>query len=403
MMEWLPAVLGFLIGAVLAWAIATARSKARSAAAEAREQEVRQQFQSRDTELHDVREKLADSERTRVAAETLAGDTERNLLQQRVLLEEARNKLGETFRSLVHPLEEALSGYQRATSGELGSVAEQLRGVAQAEGKLQAETARLVNALRSHQARGRWGEITLRRIVELAGMSSYCDFSEQESVSTEDGRLRPDMIVKLPADRVVVVDSKVPLEGYLDALEAVTEEEREAALTRHVAQVNQHIARLAAKEYWSQFSASSEFVVLFIPNDSFLAAAAERDRNLLETALAKRIVIATPATLFALLRAIEYGWRQAKLADNAQRISELGQELYDRLATWAEHLNKVGAALRDAMESYNAAVGSLEMRVFPAARKFKELGAGGKREIEELESIEQAPRPLTAPEREERP
>jgi len=223
-------------------------------------------------------------------------------------------------------------------------------------------------------------------------MSVHCDFVEQESVATDGGYLRPDMVVKLPAGREVVVDSKVPLGAFLEALEARTDEERDAALLRHVSQVNQHVANLASKEYWAQFKAAPEFVVLFIPNDSFLAAAAERDPSLVESALAKGVMIATATTLIALLRAIAYGWRQELVAESAQRISALGQELSDRMGTIAEHLGRVGAGIGKAVEAYNAAVGSFETRVLPAARKFKVLGAGGKKEIEELEPVEQSPR-----------
>ncbi|MCZ7626912.1 MAG: DNA recombination protein RmuC [Candidatus Methylomirabilis sp.] len=204
------------------------------------------------------------------------------------------------------------------------------------------------------------------------------------------------MVVKLPAGREVVVDSKVPLGGFLEALEAKTDEDREGALVKHAAQVRQHVTKLASKEYWDQFAAAPEFVVLFIPNDSFLAAAAEKDPALVESALSKKVVIATPTTFIALLRAIAYGWRQEQLTENAQRISALGQELSDRMGTLAEHLIRVGGAMGKAVDSYNAAVASLETRVFSTARKFQTLGAVGKKEIQELQPIDQKPRALTA-------
>ena len=305
---------------------------------------------------------------------------------------------------LIQPLTETLSAYQKESKEledkrlrEMSAVGEQLRGLMAAQTTLQSETAKLVNALRSPQVRGRWGEITLRKTAELAGMSAHCDFVEQESVTTDEGRLRPDMVVKLPAGREVVVDSKVPLGGFLEALEAKTDEEREVALAKHARQVNQHITKLASKEYWDQFTAAAEFVVLFIPNDSFLAAATEKDPSLVESAMTKKVVIATPTTFIALLRAIAYGWRQELVAESAQRISALGQELSDRMGTLAEHLIKVGGAIGKAVESYNAAVGSFESRILPSARKFRILGAGGKKEIEELEPIDQMPRSLTAP------
>jgi DNA recombination protein RmuC len=269
--------------------------------------------------------------------------------------------------------------------------------VAETEAALRTETSKLVTALQSHRVRGRWGEITLRRTAELAGMSSFCDFAEQERGETEDSRLRPDMIVKLPSGRSIVVDSKAPLDAFLDAMDASTEQEREAALQRYAAQVRAHVTQLASKEYWAQFPSAPEFVVLFIPNDSFLGAAAERDRGLIESALGKGVVFATPTTLFALLFAVERGWRQDQMSQNAERVSELGQELYDRMATLVDHLNKVGGSLGKAVESYNAAVGTFESRIFPSARKFKELGAGGKKEIEELPIIDEAVRTAQIP------
>jgi DNA recombination protein RmuC len=223
-------------------------------------------------------------------------------------------------------------------------------------------------------------------------MSAYCDFHEQESVSTETGRLRPDMVVKLPAGRDVVVDSKVPLSAFLDSLETNTDESRATALKRHSDQVKTHIRQLASKEYWDQFPAAPEFVVLFIPNDSFLAAAAEQDPSLIESALTQKVVIATPTTFIALLRAIAYGWRQEQVAEGAQRISLLGQELAERMGTMAEHFSKVGHALGRAVESYNSTVASLENRILPSARKFQQLGVNPRKDIPDLQPVEQSPR-----------
>jgi DNA recombination protein RmuC len=281
----------------------------------------------------------------------------------------------EAIQALVKPVQDTLQTYQEVTTGleerrqkEMGSLGEQLRTVASTQSQLQAETNRLVNALKSPQVRGRWGEIALRKTAELAGMAAYCDFCEQESVSTEDGWRRPDMIVKLPTERNVIVDSKVPLGGFLEALEAHTDEQRLACMEKHARQVAGHIAKLAAKEYWTQFSNSPEFVVLFIPNDSFLAAAAEQDPELVETALEKKVVLATPTTFVALLRAIEFGWKQRIAVENAERIRNLGQEFSDRFAVLVEHLTKVGSSLGKAIESYNSAVASFEGRILPAGR-----------------------------------
>jgi DNA recombination protein RmuC len=457
MPEFMPYMIGLFIGAVIAWLLCAARAKAslgttlrgqesRTAAAEARAEEIRQQLVSARHDFETVRDRLREAEIARAAADTRAIQTEKHLAEQRKLLEEAKVKLGDTFKSLaadalagnnqgfltlaeakfraltdhassdldvrrkeierlVQPLADSLSAYHKETKEleekrlkDLTVLGEQLRFLALAHTSLQTETAKLVNALKSPQIRGRWGEIALRKTAELAGMSPHCDFLEQESVTTETGRLRPDMVVKLPAGREVVVDSKVPLGGFLEALEAKTDEEREAALIKHAGHVNQHVAKLASKDYWDQFPSAPEFVVLFIPNDSFFAAAAEKDPSLVESALTKKIVIATPTTFIALLRAIAYGWRQERVAESAQRISNLGQELYDRMGTLAEHLLKIGGSLSKAVDSYNMAVGSLECRIFPSARKFKILGAGTKKEIDELQSIDQRPRGLTFPE-----
>jgi DNA recombination protein RmuC len=431
MMEWALALAAFLAGGALAWVLSAARAKARSAGAEAREAELRAQLVSAKEEITALAARLTQAETSRAAAETRAAETEKNLAGEKALLEEAKAKLAETFKSLaadalagnntgflvlaeekfrklqedaagalaqlVTPLRETLAAYQQESQElerrrllELGSVGDQLRS-------LQTETARLVNALRSPQARGRWGEMTLRRVAELAGMSVHCDFTEQETAAGE-GRLRPDMIVRLPAGRVIVVDSKVPLDGFLDAMGALSDEDREAALARYTAQVNRHVSSLSSKEYWEQFPAAPEFVVLFMPNDTFFGVAAERDPGLLQTALTRKVVIATPSTFIALLLAVAYGWRQEKLAESAQKISNLGQELYERMAMVAEHFDKVGGALGKAVESYNEAVGSLERRVLPCLRRFKDLGAGGKREIAELEPVDQGVRSFSAPE-----
>ncbi len=455
MTEWMILLVGLAIGAGLGWAISAVRSKAgvgsmlrdqetRTAAAEARVEEVRQQLAAARHDFETLREDLRKTEAARVAADTRVIETERNLAEQRSLLDEAKTRLSDAFKSLaadalagnntgflilaeekfkalkdeaavdletrrkaietmVQPLSDTLSAYQLETKAledkrlrEYSTVGEQLRAVALGQATLQGETAKLVNALRSPQVRGRWGEIALRKTAELAGMSPHCDFVEQESVTTEEGRFRPDMVVKLPAGREVVVDSKVPLGGFLEALESKTDEDRERALLKHAAQVNQHVVKLASKEYWDQFAAAPEFVVLFIPNDSFLAAAAEKDPTLVESAISKKVVIATPTTFIALLRAIAYGWRQELVAESAQRICALGQELADRMGTLADHLIRVGGAIGKAVESYNGAVASFESRVLPSARKFQALGAGGKKEIQELQAIDQKPRALTA-------
>jgi DNA recombination protein RmuC len=249
-----------------------------------------------------------------------------------------------------------------------------------------------VNALRAPQVRGRWGEIALRKTAELAGMTKYCDFDEQQTVGADGERLRPDMVVRLPAGREIVVDAKVALSAYLEAVEARTGEEREACLARHGQQVRAHVKRLASKEYWSQFPRAPEFVVLFIPGEAFFAAAAERDPELLQAALANHVLIATPTTFIGLLLTAAYGWRQEQVAENAERISALGRQVHERLHVLIEHLARVGKALDASVEAYNKAVGSLETRVLPAARRFTELDAAIPKGIPVLEPISHAAR-----------
>jgi DNA recombination protein RmuC len=442
MMSFLIFLSGVLLGAIVAWAISTRSAGSKVAAADARVEELRKQVEAASKGFEGIRHRLEEAEAAKVEDETKVLEAEKYIAEEKALLEDAKTKLSDTFNSLasaalannnkgfltlaeekfkslkasaesdldarktaietlVAPLSQAVAAYQDEAKKleakriqELGAVGQQLASLATAQVTLQSETAKLVNALRSPQVRGRWGEIALRKTAELAGMSSYCDFIEQESVSTEDGRLRPDMIVKLPAGREVVVDSKVSLIGFMESLEAKTDAEREAALLRHAAQINQHVAKLSAKEYWDQFPLAPEFVVLFIPNDSFLAAAAEKDPNLIESALSKNVVIATPTTFIALLKAIAFGWRQEMLAENAQKISILGQEISDRIATIVEHFNNVGKSLRKAVESYNDATASFESRLLSSARKFKELGSGGKKEIEDLQTVDQLPRTI---------
>jgi DNA recombination protein RmuC len=260
---------------------------------------------------------------------------------------------------------------------------------------LQGETRKLVDALKRPQVRGRWGEITLRRVVETAGMNEYCDFTEQVSVDTDEGRLRPDLIVKLPGGKTVVVDAKVPLKAYMEAIESQDDKVREEAVVKHARQVRDHMKLLGTKQYWNQFDPSPDFVVLFLPGESFFSAALETDRDLIVDGIANKVILATPTTLIALLRTVAYSWQQHRMADNAEKIAKAGSELYERICKFLEHLANVRDSLQRATHSFNDAVGSFESRLLPGARRLKDLGAApADKELPDVGSIDAAPRQL---------
>jgi DNA recombination protein RmuC len=394
---------GLVVGLLAAWLFLRRRSQRLEAQVknqEAIQQERQVAFEAANAQLTRAFSELA-NQSLRSNSETFLKLAEQNLGTHQ---EKAKRELSErekAVEALVKPIRDALEASQKqiselekARSEAYGGIKSQLEEMQNSQKSLRQETQNLVNALRRPEVRGRWGEITLRRLVELAGMVEHCDFQEQVHTSGEGQIIRPDMVVRMPDRRELVVDVKTPLDAYLEAVEAENDTQRKLGLERHAKNVHSHIRMLASKAYWDQFEESPEFVILFIPGDQFLSAALNERPDLIEYALSKQIILATPTSLVALLKAVAYGWRQLSLAENAKEIRVLAEDLYGRLGSFVGHMNTMGRQLARSVENYNKAVGSLERSVLPGARKFVELGVHEKRELERLETLDPVPRTM---------
>ena len=428
MIEALLAIVGVVVGAIAAYIYTQSRlraAQADKATLEGQLGELRIRINSLEADADELRRRLEAEHSIRVQAETRLEAERRSFGEQRALLDEAERKLKDAFsalsadalkasrteflsqadeklrpiQSLLKDYEQKLDAIEKARNTAYGGLEQHLKSLASAHDVLQKEAHQLSTALRSPTVRGRWGEMTLRRVVEVAGMANHITFEEQVSVATEDGTQRPDMTIHLPGRRTIVVDSKVPLAAYMDAAEAKDEAARQTALARHAADVRKHVQALSRKAYWDQFKdkGSPDFVVLFLPGESFFSAALEQDRTLLEDAMRSRTFLATPTTLMALLGVVAHGWHEQDVAASAQKIGDAGRELFDRVSKFVEHFSRVGDGLNRAAKAYGDALGSYQSRVVPAARRLAEQAALGEKELPDLPAVEGPSRAIAAP------
>ena len=443
-MIYVLAIAGLLVGIVIGALAGPRKSKVALAVAQQRLADLAQQIAGEKIQTQTLRDSLADSERNLAAARTQFAAAERNLVEQRELISHAQEQLRLAFSSasaealarnneaflhlakerfatisaeavgsldqrkeqidaMLKPLRELMDQYQLRV-GEIeksrvesySMLREQLGTLAETQRTLNTQTSQLVTALSRPTVRGQWGEISLRRLVELAGLTNKCDFVEQGIVDGEQGRLKPDMVVSLPGQRDVVIDCKTALDAFLDAAAATDEDSRRSHLQRHAQQVRSRARELSGKSYWSQFPRSPEYVIMFLPGEAFLYAAVEQDASLVEDCIRNHVLLATPTMLIALLKTIEFGWRQEAISENAEQIRSLGVELYERIGAVLGHVAKLGTSLNSAVANYNQTIGSLESRVLPTTRKMAELGAHTGKELPQPELIERQPREIPA-------
>ena len=371
--------------------------------------------QSHEARLEEIRgmKKELEERFSKLASGVLDSNSERFLdlvserfKQHKSTAEEDLTKRQTAIQELVKPLDEKLGKFdqrineiEKARNEAYGAIKTQVLALTESQNTLGQETRRLVQALRAPKTRGRWGEMQLRQVFEMAGMVEHVDFVTESSVDTEDGLRRPDAIVNIPGGKSIVVDAKTPLAAYLDALESSTPEQQQEHMVRHASQVRQHVRHLSSKSYQEAIPTTPDFVVMFIPGETFVAAAAENDPTLIEYAFEKKVLIASPTTLMALIKAIAYGWQQERMARNAVEVQKLAKELYDRLGTFADHLDRIGKSLGQSVDNYNRAVGSLEGRILPSARKFETMGVvPNQSDIAPPKSVDKEPRKLSASE-----